>query len=71
MKEKEKKQRPVVQILPPPPQDEALVNKVMTARLNTLYAEKALIERTIHLITTMLSLGMIKSVCSSETVSGT
>ena len=68
MNEKQKKQRPVVQILPPPPEDAALIDKVRAARLAALYAEKALIERTIHLIKTMGTLGIINSPGLTETV---
>lgn len=55
------KQRRVVQILPRPPEDAALIDSVRLARLNALYAEKALIERTIHLIKTMGTLGIINA----------
>lgn len=56
-----KKQRPVVQILLPPAEDSTLIKNVRMARLNTLYAEKAIIERTIHLIKTMGRLGLIQA----------
>lgn len=62
------KQRTIVQVVRPPA-DEVLINDVQHARLQALYAEKALIERTIHLIKTMQSLGIIKPLCLSETVS--
>lgn len=64
---KEKKQRTLVQVVRPPA-DEILISEVQRARLQTLYAEKALVERTIHLIKTMQALEIIGKSGSPVTV---
>lgn len=53
------KKRTIINIQPRPLEDSGLIDNVRGARLATLYAEKALIERTIHLIKTMGTLGII------------